>query len=49
MVVRTNKDGYAKDADIKTGFYTIGQVLDYVTANYSKYIWEGVNKDDTMV
>lgn len=49
MVARTNKDGYAKDADIKTGFYTIGQALDYVTANYSKYIWEGVNKDDTMV
>lgn len=38
MVVRTNKDGYAKDADIKMGFYTLGQALDYVAANYSKNI-----------
>lgn len=38
MAVRTNKDGYAKDADIKMGFYTLGQALDYVASNYSKYI-----------
>lgn len=41
MVALTNKDGYAKDADIKRGFYTLGQVLDYVTANYSKNIEKG--------
>lgn len=43
MVVRTNKDGYAKNSDIKTGFYTIGQALDYVTQNYSKYIEKNID------
>lgn len=35
MVVQTNKDGYAKDANIKMGFYTKAQALDYIYNRYA--------------
>ena len=34
MVCKANKDGYAADKDIKQGFYTYGQALNYVYNEY---------------
>ena len=34
MVCKANKDGFAADKDIKRGFYTLGQALQYVNETY---------------
>ena len=34
MVCKANKDGYAADKDIKRGFYTFNQALNYAIETY---------------
>lgn len=34
MVVKANKDDYAKDTDIMTGFFTFGSALQYAQDKY---------------
>lgn len=35
MVAKANKDGFASNSNIKKGFFTVGQALQYVYDNYN--------------
>ena len=43
MVVKANKDGFASNNNIKKGFYTLGQAVDYVVSNYNISSDFGIN------
>lgn len=50
MVAKANKDGFAKNKDIKKGFYTFTQAWDYANATYKlvnqRFIYEGIKNEE---
>ena len=41
MVVKANKDNFAKNSDIKKGFYTFGQALEFAINKYNLVRYRG--------
>lgn len=42
MVALANHDNFASDQDIKKGFYTYGQAINYADEKYDLYWWEKI-------